>query len=86
MLIGLAAITGHLVAELPERYPQLVQGPHKASALGLFTVVVTAYLVLRPPEPGARLREGTPPGSGTCCPGTARGTHSATSRCAATRA
>jgi lysyl-tRNA synthetase class 2 len=55
MLIGLADIAGHLVAELPDRYPQLAGGLHKASAVvpgaGLATAarvadVITGLLLL----------------------------------------
>jgi lysyl-tRNA synthetase class 2 len=55
MLIGLADIIGQLVAELPERYPQLAQGLHKVNAVvpgaGLATAarvadVITGLLLL----------------------------------------
>ena len=57
------------------------------SALGLFTLVVTVYLFLRPAQPRARLAGGRRGhGSASCSPGRATGTRSATSRCATTRA
>ncbi len=54
--------------------------------LGLITVIMTAYLFLRPAEPQGRLEPPTRSGSGACSTSTATRTHSATSRCATTRA
>ena len=57
------------------------------STLGVFTLLVTAYLFLRPAEPRARLSErGLPARSGTCWAGTATAIRWATSRSATTRA
>src|SRR5580700_8249184 len=56
------------------------------SALGLFTLLVTAYLFLRPAEPRARLGGADATRSGTCWSSTGTGTRSAISRCATTRA
>ena len=57
------------------------------SALGIFTLVVTAYLFLRPAKLGGQGQpRPMPGGSGNCWASTATGTRSATSRSAATRA
>ncbi len=56
------------------------------TALGLFTLVVTAYLFFRSAQPRARLARRTPTAYGTCSPSKATGTRWATSRCATTRA
>ena len=55
-------------------------------ALGLITVLMTAYMFLRPAEPQAGSAPTTPTASGRCSTATARRTRSATSRCATTRA
>ena len=83
VVYGLVGVSGP-VQFVPESRADLFN--LLTGALGLFTLLVTAYLFFRPARPPGGWARRTRRKSGSCWPSRATGTRSATSRCAATRA